>query len=45
VDQEQIDVVRTERLEGAIEGFARIVRPMKPVVQLAGDEDFAAIQP
>jgi len=45
VDQKQINVVRTERLQRAIEGSARIVGPMKPVVEFAGDEDFAALQP
>ena len=45
VDQEQVNIVRTECLESAIEGSARIIGPMKAVVELAGDVNLTAIQP
>ena len=45
VDQEQINVVRTESLQRAIEGSARIIGTMSILLSFAGDEDFAAIQP
>jgi hypothetical protein len=44
VDQEEVNMVRAQCLESAVEGSTRIVRPVVPVVELAGDENFAAIQ-
>src|SRR4030095_12764594 len=44
VDQEEINIVRAKCLESAVEGSTRIVRPVVPVVELAGDENLAAIQ-
>jgi len=45
VDQEQIKIVRPERLQSAVEGAARIIGPVKSVVELARDVNLAAIQP
>ena len=44
VDQEQVDVVDAERLQRAVERAAGVVGRVEAVVQLAGDEDVAAVQ-
>ena len=45
MDQEQINVIGTEGMERATEGPAANIRPMKPVVELAGEVNLAAVQP
>ena len=44
VDQEQVDVVGAELVEGLGERLAGVVGPVEAVVQLAGDEDVAAVE-
>lgn len=44
VDEKQVDVVRIERLQRLVEGAARVIGLVKAVVELAGDEDLAALK-
>ncbi len=44
MDQEQVDVVEAQRLQGAVERSPRIVGLVGGVAQLAGDEHLAAVQ-
>ena len=44
MDQEQVDVIRAQRAQCGVERASRVVRPVIPVVELAGDEDLAAVQ-
>src|SRR5215210_1210205 len=44
VDQKQIHIVETEVREGLVERFARVFRFVERVVELACDEDVAAVE-
>jgi hypothetical protein len=44
VDQEQVDVVRAQRLQRLVERPAGVVGFVRVVAQLAGHEDLAAVQ-
>jgi len=43
VDQEHVDVVRPERVQGGVEGLAGVVGAVTGVAQLARDEDVRAV--
>ena len=45
VDEEQVDVVEAQLGERAVERPAGVVGPVEAVVQLAGHEDVAAVEP
>ena len=45
VDQKQVDVIRTQRAQCVVECAARVIGPVIAVVELAGDEHLAAVQP
>ena len=45
MDEKEVDVVRAQCGQSRVEYFARIIGPVESVVELAGDEDVAAVQP
>ena len=45
MDEEQVDVIGIQRTQRVVERAPRIVGTVIPVVELAGDEHLAAIQP
>ena len=44
MNQKQVDVIRAQRAQCGVERAARVVRPVIPVVELAGDEHLTAVQ-
>jgi hypothetical protein len=44
VDDEQVDLVDAQRLQGAVEGPEGVVATVVAIVQLAGDEDLVSGQ-